>query len=175
MLSQSYYFNSYEDYNLYVGNWYNSPQLIFFSWLADWVTETLSIHYTLKEWCSTWHIFLTVSQPDFVPCDTFSWLWASQTLFHVTHYPDWANQILFHVTHYPDSEPARLYSMWHIILTLSQPDFIHTPLNAVYLAEKRQIPILYSLGIEPTIYHTRVKHANHYTTKEVYLYFTASS
>ena len=110
---------------------------------------------------SMWHIILTLSQPDFVPRDTFSWLWANQTLFHVTHYPD--------------SEPARLYSMWHIILTLSQPDFIHTPLNAVYLAEKKQIPILYSLGIEPTIYHTRVKHANHYTTKEVYLYFTASS
>jgi hypothetical protein len=96
--------------------------------------------------CSMWHIILTLSQPDFIPCDTLSWLWASQTLFHVTHYPD--------------SEPARLYSMWHIILTLSQPDVIHTPLNAVYLAEKKQIPILYSLGIEPTIYHTRVKDAN---------------
>ena len=36
-------------------------------------------------------------------------------------------------------------------------------LNAACLAEKQQIPILYSLGLKPTIYHTLGKHTNHYT------------
>ena len=45
--------------------------------------------------------------------------------------------------------------------------------NAACFAEKRQIPILvFDLiqpGLEHTIYRTRGKHANHYTTDEVFL------
>ena len=44
-------------------------------------------------------------------------------------------------------------------------------LNAACLAEKQHISIdnlwFYQIGIEPTIYHTRGKHANHYTTDDV--------
>jgi hypothetical protein len=44
-------------------------------------------------------------------------------------------------------------------------------LNGVCLAEKQQIPILvFGLtkpGLEPTIYHTRGEHANHYNTNVV--------
>ena len=46
-------------------------------------------------------------------------------------------------------------------------------LTAACLAEKQQIPILYSLwfdatgGGEPTIYRTRGEHANHYATDAV--------
>ena len=40
--------------------------------------------------------------------------------------------------------------------------------NAACLAEKQQIPIgLTRMGLEPTIYHTRGEHANHYTTDAV--------
>ena len=39
-------------------------------------------------------------------------------------------------------------------------------LNATCLAEKQQIPILYSL-VWPTIYRTRGEHANHYATDTV--------
>ena len=43
--------------------------------------------------------------------------------------------------------------------------------NAVYLAEKQQIPIsvfgLIRLGLEPTIYRTRGEHANLYATDAV--------
>ena len=45
--------------------------------------------------------------------------------------------------------------------------------NAACFVEKRQIPILvFDLiqpGLEHTTYHTRGKHANHYTTDEVFL------
>ena len=44
-------------------------------------------------------------------------------------------------------------------------------LNAVYLAEKQQIPILVfgltQSGLEPTIYRTRGEHANNYATNAV--------
>ena len=44
-------------------------------------------------------------------------------------------------------------------------------LNAACLVGKQQIPILvFGLmrpGLEPTIYHTRCEHANHYTTDTV--------
>jgi hypothetical protein len=43
--------------------------------------------------------------------------------------------------------------------------------NAVYLAEKQQIPILVfgltQSGLEPTIYRTRGEHANNYATNAV--------
>jgi hypothetical protein len=44
-------------------------------------------------------------------------------------------------------------------------------LNVSYLAQKQQIPILScgltKPGLNPTIYHTRSKHANYYTTDAV--------
>jgi hypothetical protein len=40
-------------------------------------------------------------------------------------------------------------------------------LNAACLAEKQQIPILVFGLLEPTIYRTWGKHANHYTTNAV--------
>jgi hypothetical protein len=44
-------------------------------------------------------------------------------------------------------------------------------LNAVYLAEKQQIPILVfgltQSGLEPTIYRTRGEYANNYATNAV--------
>ena len=44
-------------------------------------------------------------------------------------------------------------------------------LNAGYIAEKQQIPILVfnwiRPGVEPTIYHTQGEHANYYTTNVV--------
>jgi hypothetical protein len=48
-------------------------------------------------------------------------------------------------------------------------------LKISYLAEKQQIPILScgltKLVLNPTIYHTRSKHANYYTTDAVVKYY----
>ena len=48
------------------------------------------------------------------------------------------------------------------------------PPNAACLAQKQQIPIsVFDLSqpeLEPTIYHTRGKHTNHYTTDAVHVY-----
>ena len=57
-----------------------------------------------------------------------------------------------------------------IILILSQS--LLFLLNTVCLAEKQQTPILQSMvwpdrRLETTIYHTRVKNVNHYTTEVV--------
>jgi hypothetical protein len=44
------------------------------------------------------------------------------------------------------------------------------PINAVCLAEKQQTPFFFGLnglGTERTIYHTRLEHANRYTTDKV--------
>ena len=67
----------------------------------------------------------------------------------------------------------------HVATTLSwfrANAFFLFPVNAACLTEKQQIPILLSLawqdrGIEPTIYHTRGKHAYHYTTDAEKIYF----
>jgi hypothetical protein len=55
--------------------------------------------------------------------------------------------------------------------TTSRSLFLLLLLNVSYLAQKQQIPIvscgLTKPGLNPTIYHTRSKHANYYTIDAV--------
>jgi hypothetical protein len=60
----------------------------------------------------------------------------------------------------------------HIILIPSQPVFVLSPYCSVLSGEATHInSIVFGLirpGLEPTIYHTRGKHANHYATDAVH-------
>ena len=63
----------------------------------------------------------------------------------------------------------------HIILIPSQPVCILIPYSCVLSGEATNTNfIVFGLtrpGVEPTIYHTRGEHANHYTTDAVYYFY----
>jgi hypothetical protein len=64
--------------------------------------------------------------------------------------------------------------LWHIILILSQPVFALSPKCCMLSGEATNtnfiVFILTRSRLEPTIYHTRGQHANHYTTDVVCWY-----
>ena len=62
--------------------------------------------------------------------------------------------------------------LWHIILIQSQPVFALTPYNYMLSREAAHTNIivfdLTRRGLDPTIYHTQGKQANHYNTDVVW-------
>jgi hypothetical protein len=75
------------------------------------------------------------------------------------------------LAHWNNSTRVDMSLHWDTLFWFQANQSLLFLLSTVCLAEKQQIPILvFGLtqpGLEPTIYSTRGKHANHYTTDAV--------